>query len=55
MHYVAERMHSITGKRALKHRAVCTKLSVFTSSGNAIVDICCAGDYIDAGGKLNNV
>ena len=30
MHYVAERMHSITGKRALKHRAVCTKLSVFT-------------------------
>ena len=30
MHYVAERMHSITGKRALKHRAVCTKLSGFT-------------------------
>ncbi len=33
MHYVAERMHSITGKRALKHRAVCTKLSVFTANG----------------------
>ena len=30
MHYVAEWMHSITGKRALNLRAVCTKLSVFT-------------------------
>ncbi|MBQ7067178.1 MAG: hypothetical protein IJN92_10205 [Lachnospiraceae bacterium] len=31
MHYVAEKMHSTSGMRALKHRAVCTKLSVFTS------------------------
>ena len=31
MHYVAEGMHSITGKRALNLRAVCTKLSVFTA------------------------
>ena len=30
MHYVAEEVHSPPGKRALKHRAVCTKLSVFT-------------------------
>ena len=33
MHYVAEGMHSITGKRALNLRAVCTKLSVFTRNG----------------------
>ena len=32
MHYRAEGMHSISGKRALKHRAVCTKLSVFTGA-----------------------
>ena len=31
MHYVAKGMRSITGKRALNLRAVCTKLSVFTS------------------------
>ena len=30
MHYVAKGMRSITGKRALNLRAVCTKLSVFT-------------------------
>ena len=39
MHYVAERMHSITGKRALKHRAVCTKLSVFTFTTKLYEDI----------------
>ena len=31
MHYVAEWMHSISGKHALKLRALCTKLSVFTN------------------------
>ena len=30
MHYVAEGMHSITGKRALNLRAVCSKRSEYT-------------------------
>ena len=39
MHYVAEWMHSITGKRALNLRAVCTKLSVFTRGLNSMADV----------------
>ena len=39
MHYVAEWMHSITGKRALNLRAVCTKLSVFTFAHKKTSDL----------------